>query len=119
MAKVSKERLKETVKFKLSTILQREASDPRLEFVTIVDIKISPDQAQATVFFAVYGKTEEEIQLIGKALQESTGFLQQKLARTLTSRRTPKLHFVYDSGFEHESKIDDLLGNLRKKGELE
>ena len=118
MAKVSKERLKETVKFKLSTILQREASDPRLELVTIVEVKISPDQSTASVFWAVYGKSEKEIAQTAKALKVSTGFLQQKLGKTLTSRRTPKLTFVYDSGFEHENKIDDLLGNLKKTGEL-
>ena len=118
MPKVSRERLRESIKIKLAKILNQEVSDPRLAGVTLTDLKLSPDQSHATVFFAVFGKEGEQIHEVGQALADSAGFLQKKLAHTLTSRNTPRLSFAYDRGFDNTSRIEDLLQDLKTKGEL-
>ena len=42
----------------------------------------------------------------------AAGFLRTKLARTLTRRTVPELHFEVDRGLDHAARIDALLGRL-------
>lgn len=113
MAKISGERKKELIKVKLSAILNKSSSNPLFESVTIVNIKLSPDSSSAVVFFSVFGENKDT-EAITNALNKASGFFQSKLANTLRSRNTPKLTFVFDKGFDHASRIDELL-NLTKK----
>ncbi len=118
MAKVKKERLKENLKIRLAQLLHKEAADPRLEGVTISSLKLSPDGALATCFFSIFGKTPEEVQKIEAALNHSSGFFQRRLGQVLESRNTPRLHFVFDKGFDYSNQIEDVLIRLKKEGEL-
>ena len=113
MATVSGQRKREQIKIKLAGILKKSSSNPKFEGVTIVDVKLSPDSASAIVFFSVFGldKNPDEI---AQALNSASGFFQSKLAATLRSRNTPKLSFVFDKGFDHASRIDQLLAQIKK-----
>ncbi len=50
MAKVNKDRKKELIKVKLSTILLKSSSNPKFEGVTIIDVKLSPDSASSCLY---------------------------------------------------------------------
>ena len=116
MAKVTKDRKREQIKVKLSAIISRSSGNPLFEGVTIVDIKLSPDSAQATVFYAVYG-ADRDTKKITSALNSAGGFFQAKLSKTLRSRNTPRLSFVFDKGFDHANKIDQLLSKISYSSE--
>ncbi|MDT8447662.1 MAG: 30S ribosome-binding factor RbfA [bacterium] len=108
MAKISKDRKRELIREKLALILAKESQDPRFEGVTLADLKLSPDGSQATVFFSAFfakGSPEE----IERALNKSAGFFQSKLGQTIKTRNTPRLHFVYHRGFDHEDRIEEML----------
>ncbi len=113
MATVSGERKKELVKVKLASILNKSSSNPKFEGVTIVDVKLSPDSSSALVFYAVYG-AEKDPAVITEALNAASGFFQSRLAKTLRSRNTPRLSFVFDKGFDHANRIDQLLAQTKK-----
>ena len=93
---------------KLSQILLQESSDPRFEGVTVSSLKLSPDGSSATVFFSAF-TSKQSPEALALALNHSAGFFSSKLGQTLQTRNTPKLHFVYDPGFDHSDKIDLLL----------
>lgn len=111
MAKVNKERRRELIRVKLSSILQKSASNPNFEGVTITDVKVSPDSAVAVIFYSVFG-TSKNIGQITKALNDAAGFFQSKLSNSLKTRNTPKLKFVYDAGFDNTDKIETILKTL-------
>ena len=108
MAKISKDRKRELVRVKLAAIFARETSDPRFEGVTISSLKLSPDGATATVFFSVFG-SKSSPESVEAGLNKSAGFFSSKLGQTLQTRNTPRLHFVYDKGFDHTDRIEQLL----------
>jgi len=108
MAKISKERKRELVRVKLASILSQATNDPRFESVTIASLKLSPDGAMATVFFSTFGSSQDPAK-VEAALNRSAGFFSSKLGQTLQTRNTPRLHFIYDKGFDHTDKIDRLL----------
>ena len=114
MAKANKARKKEDIKIKLAEILRKHVADPKIEHVTIVDLKLSPDSMSATVFFALFGVEQGDIASVTKSLNAAAGFMQKKLATHLKSRNTPKLNFVYDRGFDHANKIEDIIQTIHQ-----
>jgi len=118
MANVNTNRKKELIKIKLSTILQKATNNPKFLGVTIVDVNLSPDSAAALVRYSVFNP-KAEMEEITKALNDASGFFQAKLAKTLTSRNTPRLKFIFDGGFDHADRISQLLGQIDIKDEPE
>ncbi|NQU65866.1 MAG: 30S ribosome-binding factor RbfA, partial [SAR324 cluster bacterium] len=103
MAKVSNNRKKELLKIKLSTILQKSSNNPMFSGVTIVAVNLSPDSASAVIRYSVFNPKGETAE-VTQALNDAAGFFQAKLARTLKSRNTPRLKFVFDGGFDHADR---------------
>ena len=46
-------------------------------------------------------------------LQSAAGFLRRLVAKELTTRIVPELHFVLDRNFEHAQRINQLLAELK------
>ncbi len=112
MSKISGNRQRELIKIKLSTILQKSSNNPKFLGVTIVDVKLSPDSANALVHYSVFNP-KIEISDITQSLNAASGFFQAKLSKTLDSRNTPRLKFVFDGGFDHATRIDMLLKDIK------
>lgn len=53
-----------------------------------------------------------------EALNRASGYLSQALARTLETRISPKLSFVYDPTFDRVQEMENLLKPLREAGEM-
>jgi len=92
-------------------LLLREVKDPRISFVTIVDVAVSPDMRIAEVYFTVHGSDEEKQETMS-GLQSSAGFIRRELGRRLHLKRIPELNFRYDETIDHGFHIDKLLSDL-------
>ena len=95
---------------RLSEVLLKQSSDPRFERVTITRTQLAPDFSTALIFVSIFPseKTEELIE----SLNHASGYLGVRLAKILNKRRTPKLKFVYDSGFDHSVMLDQKLQEI-------
>jgi len=51
------DRIEEQLRIELSEILERELQDPRVHFVTVTGVKVSPDLGHARVFISILGRT--------------------------------------------------------------
>ena len=101
-------RVDEAVREVLSDVLTHEVKDPRVGFVTVTDVKTSPDLRHARVYVSVLGdEHERERSLAG--LRSSHGVLQSKIAGAIRLKRTPTLSFVYDESAERGDRISRLL----------
>ena len=106
----------ELVRQVIAEALAREVRDPRIGLVTLTRVETSPDLSHARVFVAVSGdRAEAERALSG--LQSAAGFLRNKVARALSTRITPELHFELDRGAEHAARINTLLAELKEESE--
>ena len=92
----------------LSHLLEREVKDPRMGFVTLTGVELSPDLRHARVYFSVLGD-EEAVQQSLATLERAAGFLRHELSRRLTLRQVPELHFVLDRSGERAQRISCLL----------
>lgn len=108
------EQVAEAIKEEVSTLIQRELKDPRLGFVTVTRVEVSPDLKYAKVFFSVLGDETTKTETL-KVLKRAGGFLRHELSHILTLRYTPELHFEFDVAMEHGGKIQRLLMQLEQE----
>jgi ribosome-binding factor A len=110
------ERLAALVQETLAQAIATTLKDPRVGFVTITGVRVTPDGHHATVRVSVLG-TEEEKGRALTGLEHARGFLRTRLAADLDLRVTPELRFELDRGLEHAQRIDALLDQIRHDGE--
>lgn len=107
-------RVDEAVREVLSTSVTTDLKDPRIGFVTVTDVKTSPDLRHARVFVSVLGPPEEQ-QASLKGLQSAHGFLQAGLARNLRMKHTPELTFILDDTAERAARVERLVSEPRSQ----
>jgi ribosome-binding factor A len=87
----------EQLRGEIARLLREKATDPRLKFVTLTHIDVTPDLANARVFWShLQGEDATILQAADEALQHAAGFLRHELAAASSLRRTPALHFQHD-----------------------
>jgi ribosome-binding factor A len=107
------EKVEELLKAEISEILQRELKDPRLGFVTVTEVEVSPDLRHARVFVSVMGDERAREESL-EGLKSAAGFVRGELGRRLTMRVTPEIEFRIDSSIEQGARIFELLEQIRK-----
>jgi ribosome-binding factor A len=108
MASDRMRRVDEAVRQVVSDAVNQDLKDPRIGFVTVTDVKTSPDLRHARVYVSVLGTPEErEASLAG--LESAHGLLQRRLAAELRMKHTPTLQFVHDDTTERAFRMQELL----------
>lgn len=102
----------------ISQLILLKIKDPRLGFVTVTHVDVSPDLKSACVFYSVLG-TEEAKRNTQMVLEKSAGFLQREIGGVLKMRNTPRLIFRLDASLEKGLEIDKILKDLKDKGEVQ
>jgi ribosome-binding factor A len=101
-------RVDEAMRQVLGDALAQELKDPRIGFVTVPDVKTSPDLRHARVYVSVFGTpAEQEATLDG--LRSAHGFLQGRVASELRLKRTPELQFELDHTAERAARLERLI----------
>ena len=111
------ERLAESLREEIGEVVGFELDDPRVEMVTVTEVKVSDDLRDAKVYVLVEG-SDSEVKAAMKALQHAAQFVRQQVAMNLSMRFAPHLHFVRDSAEENASRINAILTDLTNKGEI-
>jgi ribosome-binding factor A len=88
-----------------------DLKDPRIQNVTVTHVEVSPDMRQAKVHVSVMGD-EKAQQLSLHGLQSAAGFLQQKIAKRIDTRYTPRIIFELDMGVKKSIAIARLLEDV-------
>ena len=87
-------------------------SDPRIRgLVTVTGVRVSPDLANATVFYSVLsGEDVEEAQ---EGLQSAAGRVQAAVGTQTRLRRTPRLRFERDPVVEQVDRVETALREVK------
>lgn len=110
------ERMSELIRHAIADAIATELKDPRVGFVTVTRVNVSPDVTHATVYVSVMGSDEEKSRAM-EGLENASGFLRTHIARQLHVRTAPELHITLDRGLEHAAHIDDLLDQISQQEE--
>lgn len=106
------ERLAETLRAEITEIVGYELEDPRLEAVTVTDVRVSPDLRDAKVYVTIQGD-EKEIREAMKALHNAENFVRSQVAISLDIHHAPHIHFARDTVEEKAGRIEQILEELK------
>lgn len=110
------DRVNHLLQMELSNIVVSRMRDPRLGFVTITHVDVSPDLKSACVYYSVLGD-EKKRQESQAALEHAKGFLQKEMVANLKLRYTPKLLFKHDDSVIKGMEVDRVLRDLHDQEE--
>ena len=110
------ERVNQLMKREVSSMIQRDIQDPRLEFVTITNVVVSKDLRYAKISFSVLGPGER-IRAAQDALDGARGFVRKLVGQRVRMRYTPEIEFVYDRSLEYSARIEEALNEIKKQVE--
>ena len=108
------ERVASLLQMELSNLILERVKDPRLGFVTVMHVKITPDLKSAVVFVSIMGdkkKKEESLKVLARA----AGFLQHEVGTALQMRYTPKLQFELDDSLDKDFEIGQVIRKIEEK----
>ncbi len=113
MGKRRQERMSVEIKRMLSTIIQEEVKDPRIDFgcVSITRVDVAQDISHARVYISVLGNEEKQNETM-QALQKARGYIRSELAKGIQIRHAPDLEFRLDKSVEHGIRIATLLHEI-------
>ncbi len=112
------QRVGDQLKSEISIMLLKEIKDPRIGFVTVMDVEVSPDLSQAEVFFTVFGTEQERVDTLA-GLRSTAGYLRREMGRRLHLKRIPELHFRYDSTTDKGEHLEELFVRIHREQEAE
>lgn len=110
------ERLAALVQQEIAGALARKVKDPRVGFVTVTGVSVTPDGEHATIRVSIMGGDEDKQKAL-EGLASARGFLRSHLAQQLPLRVAPELTFELDRGLEHARRIDEILDQIRRDEE--
>lgn len=109
-----RQRLGDVIREEIARLLREEVRDPRIGFVTLTDVEMSPDLRHARVFVSIL---DADGPASLAALQHAAPFLRRALAHRAGLRFTPELRFVIDESIDGGFRVDKLLEEVRASDE--
>jgi ribosome-binding factor A len=104
-------RIGDQIRAELSELLRREVKDPGVGFVTITEVRVTPDLQIARAYYTTLGddKARRETR---RALDRATPFLRRQVGQRLRLRRVPELEFLVDESIERADRIERIIQEL-------
>jgi ribosome-binding factor A len=101
-------RVDEAMREVLSDVLSHDLKDPRVGFVTVTDVKTSPDLRHARVYVSILGDAEAVTASL-EGLESAHGYLQGRVGSELRLKNTPALQFVHDDTAARAQRLEEVM----------
>jgi len=108
---IKQQRMGDRIQQILSQLLLREVSDPRLQGITVTEVKIDAELMYAKVYVNALGDESRERKVM-EGLKKANGFLRREVGQRIRIRNTPELHFYWDKTLERAERINNIISNL-------
>jgi len=99
------------VQQEMSRLIVERTRDPRIGFVTVTHVKMTPDLKSAVVFVSVLGDEKTKLSSV-EGLEHARGFFQREIGESLKLRFTPRIQFELDRSLERGLEIDRILRDV-------
>jgi ribosome-binding factor A len=110
MTSFRKSRVAELLRQAISDIVVLRIKDPRVQGITITEVRMSEDLKSAKVYFS--SLADGRVESHKKGLENAGGFIRRQLRQELDLKYIPELSFFYDTSFDNFSHINKLLKQI-------
>lgn len=100
------------IKKEIGAIVHDELSDPRLGFITIMEVEIAKDLRFAKIYYSVMGSPREK-ENAAKAIESAAGFIRRLLGERLKLRFVPEIVFRMDDSIEYSFDMDKKIERIK------
>lgn len=107
-------RVAELIREEVAKLLTHGIKDPRVGFVSVMDVRMSPDLRYANIYVSLYGDEKEQKSSI-IALRNSSGWLRRELGKHLRIRVTPELRFFPDDTLDQVYKLEEVIHEIQEE----
>jgi ribosome-binding factor A len=114
MASRRQRKVAELLHQEISELIQYQTRDPRLGFVTVTGVEVSPDLRQARVYFTTLGDDADAEEALA-GLTNASRYFRHQLAQSLSLRYIPEFTFKLDTSLEYGLHIDNLLDTIKEE----
>ena len=101
----------------LGEVIQQEIKDPRVGFVTVTGVTVTPDLTRANVRLSIMGDEPTRKETM-RVLQRARGFLRRRVGEEVTLRTVPELVLHLDTSLDHAMRITELLHDIEEERKL-
>ena len=109
-------RVARVVRAEIADLLTKGLKDPRVGFVSIMGVRMSPDLHYANVYVSLYGsEKQKKDSLIG--LRRSAGWVRRELGRRLKLRLTPEVRFFEDTTLDDVFHLEKVFEEIKESDE--
>jgi len=112
------EQIAEVIREEVSQIVGFELEDPRVERVTVTDVRVTENLRDASVYVMAEGTEAEKADAM-RALLKAAPYVRRQLGVALNLRYTPELHFVRDTVEEAAARVETLLSEIKTESQAE
>jgi ribosome-binding factor A len=117
VSKVRAQRIGQRIREELSEILVTGSLDPRLQGVSVTEVKIDRELEYASIYFSAVEGSERAPEIL-EGFKHAQGFLRSELARRIELRSFPRLRFYWDPTYEKAEHMERLFAMLRAEKEM-
>lgn len=109
-------RIADQLRAEITDLLARVVHDPGIGFLTITQVKVTPDLQVARVYYTALGD-EKAHRESHRALQRAVPFLRRHIGRRLRLKRVPELEFFFDEAVARGDRIEQILQEISADAE--
>jgi ribosome-binding factor A len=110
------ERVQSMLKREVSSIIHDELNDPRLGFITVTKVEMTPDLRYAKIFYSVFGQ-DEAYKKTKEALDSASGFIRKLVGERMDLRFVPEIAFKEDKSAQYSVRIQEVLDQIKELNE--
>jgi len=107
-------RLGEALREEIETLVEGELADPRIGLVNVTGVHMAEDGRSAQVLVDVEGDDVDAEQSM-QGLEAAKAYIRREIADRLRLRRAPELLFRLDRSEREKTRVEELLGRVKKR----
>ena len=107
------DKVEKLIKEEISSIIFQKMDSHDIGFLTITNVKLSPDLKLARIYFSVFEKEKREFAL--NKINDKIKFIRSELAHRINLKFVPELKFFIDDTLDYVEKIEGLIDRIHKE----
>jgi ribosome-binding factor A len=106
------DKVEHLIKEEISLIFLHKLSNLNLGFVTITNVRVSPDLKLAKIYISVFEREKRELVL--EKIEDRKGMIRSELAHRIRIKFIPELKFFIDDTLDYVEKIEGLIKKIHE-----
>jgi ribosome-binding factor A len=107
------ERVAALIKETVGVIVSREYSGTEFGFITVTEVRMSPDLKIAKVYFSIFGSAEKQASTMAM-LEGQKQHIRGEVAHGVHLKYVPALQFYHDATMNEVDRINKLINKIHE-----